>query len=454
MMNICMDFTWKTALQAANVLVFLYRGKYLSDLEIVILHGAWNNYTYGQIAEAQGYTSSYLCRDVGCKLWENLSMALKVKVCKTNFKAALKREWQKYTQAILSQNRNRLAKFLTTESITLFEGLVALGSTFYLERSPVENICCETILQPGSLIRIEGAKWMGKTSLVNRILQQGRSQAQKTVYLDCGNIKRSIAQDLDLLLPWLCVMVSRQLELNDKVKEYWDTDILGSNDNCSVYFEEYILAETSSDIVLALDNIDRLFCYGEVIDDFFGMLRSWHEQAKVYNCWAKLKLVLAHSTEVYVPLDIEQSPFNTGVPIMLEEFTLEQVEILASLYQLDWSRSQIERLMDLIGGHPYLIRLALYQIKTANLTIEQFIRESFQETGIYGDLLRRLLNMLKQSPELISAFTRVVRSNVPVELNPLNTYHLHSIGLVRQQDNLVFPRCKLYQIYFNRVLPV
>ena len=446
-------FTLEIALQTADDVIFRSKGRHLKDIETVIFCGAWRNETYDEIAEKTGYTRDYLTKDIGCKLWRYLSNALNEEVAKTNFKAAIKREWQKNTQANLAQ-RNLQPTLSLAENLTFPEGPIALDSPFYLSRSNCESVCYQTITEPGSLIRIKGAKWMGKTSLVNRILQQGRSQAQKTVYLDCGNIKRSIAQDLDLLLPWLCVMVSRQLELNDKVKEYWDTDILGSNDNCSVYFEEYILAETSSDIVLALDNIDRLFCYGEVIDDFFGMLRSWHEQAKVYNCWAKLKLVLAHSTEVYVPLDIEQSPFNTGVPIMLEEFTLEQVEILASLYQLDWSRSQIERLMDLIGGHPYLIRLALYQIKTANLTIEQFIRESFQETGIYGDLLRRLLNMLKQSPELISAFTRVVRSNVPVELNPLNTYHLHSIGLVRQQDNLVFPRCKLYQIYFNRVLPV
>ena len=446
-------FTLEIALQTADDVIFRSKGRHLKDIETVIFCGAWRNETYDEIAEKTGYTRDYLTKDIGCKLWRYLSNALNEEVAKTNFKAAIKREWQRNTQVNLAQ-RNLQPTFSLADNLTFPEGPIALDSPFYLSRSNCESVCYQTITEPGSLIRIKGAKWMGKTSLVNRILQQGRSQAQKTVYLDCGNIKRSIAQDLDLLLPWLCVMVSRQLELNDKVKEYWDTDILGSNDNCSVYFEEYILAETSSDIVLALDNIDRLFCYGEVIDDFFGMLRSWHEQAKVYNCWAKLKLVLAHSTEVYVPLDIEQSPFNTGVPIMLEEFTLEQVEILASLYQLDWSRSQIERLMDLIGGHPYLIRLALYQIKTANLTIEQFIRESFQETGIYGDLLRRLLNMLKQSPELISAFTRVVRSNVPVELNPLNTYHLHSIGLVRQQDNLVFPRCKLYQIYFNRVLPV
>ena len=370
MMNICMDFTWKTALQAANVLVFLYRGKYLSDLEIVILHGAWNNYTYGQIAEAQGYTSSYLCRDVGCKLWENLSMALKVKVCKTNFKAALKREWQKYTQAILSQNRNRLAKFLTTESITLFEGLVALGSTFYLERSPVENICCETILQPGSLIRIEGAKWMGKTSLVERILEQGNLQAQRTIYVDFSSVEREIIQNLDMLLRWLCIIVSFQLNIESKVQHYYQKSILGRNNNCTAYFEKYILTATKSDIVLALDNIDCLFANKEVTKEFVKILSNWHAKGKTDRHWSKLKLIVTQSTNACIPNNVDRSFFNLGTSIVLKELNFMQIKALANFYQLDWDDFSIHRLMKEVGGHPYFVRLAMHQIRTKNIALK------------------------------------------------------------------------------------
>lgn len=184
------------------------------------------------------------------------------------------------------------------------------------------------------------------------------------------------------------------------------------------------------------------------------MLRSWHEKGKVYLCWSRLKLILAHSTEVYVRLNIDRSPFNTGVPILLEEFTYMQVQSLASLHRLSWKKEQISQLMDLIGGHPYLTRLAMYHIKSTRITVKQFIKEALSETGIYSSLLLRLLSIIRQSPELVSVFTKVVSSDVPIELNPLHIYQLHSIGLVRQQDNLVFPRCKLYQFYFNRVFAV
>ena len=447
-MTLDLDFTWKTAKKTADNLIFNHTGKHLSDVEIIILHGAWNNRTYEEIAEAEGYTTNYLSKDVGGKLWCHLSTALKEKVSKRNFKAALQREWKNHSEAILAEYRTQLTQSNLTKNLTFPEGSVTLSSPFYLERSPIESICYETIAKPGSLIRIKGAKWMGKTSLVNRILEQGIFQGQKTVYLDFDGVEHTILEDLDKLLRWLCVMVARQLQLNDRVAEYWDTNILGSNDNCTFYFNKCFLAEIESDIILALDNVDRLFSHQKVVEDFFGLLRSWHEKGKIYDCWSRLKIVLAHSTEVYVPLDINQSPFNAGVPVLLEEFDRDSVATLANLYQLDWSDRDLDLLMDEVGGHPYLVRLAMYQINTNNLTLEQFLAEAISETGIYSNLLRRLANILERSPELSQAFTKVVQSEQVIALSSLQLYQLHSLGLVKYQRNLVMPRCKLYRDYF------
>ncbi|VEP17131.1 conserved hypothetical protein [Hyella patelloides LEGE 07179] len=412
------------------------------------MRGAWDNKTYEEIAETEGYSSSYLSKDIGNKFWNNLSTALQEKVSKKNFKGALQRKWCKHTQVNLIQYQTQISESLTTKNLAFPEGSVALGSPFYVKRSRCESVCYETIVKPGSLIRIKGAKWMGKTSLVNRILEQGRNSDYKTIYLDFDSVERSIVQNLDKLLRWLCAMVSRQLKLANKVNDYWDTDILGSNDNCTVYFEEYILAEITKEIVLAVDNIDRLFAYEEVIEDFLGMLRSWHEKGKTYHCWSRLKLVLAHSTEVYIPLDINQSPFNAGVPILLEEFDDKQVKILANLYQLKWDKFEISQLMDLVGGHPYLVRLAMYHVKNQNIPLEKLLQNAVSETGIYSNSLRRLSNILNQSPELSSAFARVVQSDEPIALNSLQIYKLHSLNLVKYQQNLVSPRCKLYRNYF------
>ncbi|MBE9046004.1 AAA-like domain-containing protein [Pleurocapsales cyanobacterium LEGE 10410] len=369
MMNIHTDFTWKTALQAANFLVFQHTGKYLSDLEIVILRGAWNNRTYEQIAEAEGYTASYLCKDIGCKLWGNLSTILQEKVSKKNFRSALQREWKNYTQASLIQNETQLVKPITMENGASTKGLFDLDAT-YIERSPIESICYETILKPGSLIRIKGAKWMGKTSLIKRILEQGNLHRQKTVYLNFDTVDCHTIEDLNKLLPWIFLAISAQLELPNKVWKHGNQNIIDSHNSSTLYFEEYILAEAKNDLVLAIDNIDRLSFNPAVMVDFLGLLCSWHELGKTNGCWSKLKLILSYSTKTHIPASTNRLPFNAGVPILLEEFDYEQVKTLADLYQIDLTSLEIDRLMNEVGGHPYLMKLAMYQMKTKSTTLK------------------------------------------------------------------------------------
>ena len=59
---------------------------------------------------------------------------------------------------------------------------------------------------------------------------------------------------------------------------------------------------------------------------------------------------------------------------------------------------------------------------------------------------------LEENKSLKEALTKVVTLSEPVELNSMQIYKLHSMGLVQQQDNKVVPRCNLYRMYFRRVL--
>jgi len=61
-------------------------------------------------------------------------------------------------------------------------GHVPLSSPFYIEHDGIESLCYETLLKPGSLIRIKAPKLMGKTSLLTRILAYGSIQNYQAVY--------------------------------------------------------------------------------------------------------------------------------------------------------------------------------------------------------------------------------------------------------------------------------
>jgi hypothetical protein len=443
-MNLESEFTGKDAQQVADRLAFQSTGKHLSDVEMIVFEGSWQGKTYEEMAQEAGYTVDYLNKDVGNKLWKKLSDLLGEKVSKKNLREPLKR-------ASKAQERP-LATSRAGQEIPFPEGSVPLDSPFYVERNGVESLCYDAIVKPGSLIRIKAPKLMGKTSLMTRILAQGQSQNYQTAYLDLGSVERSIVRDLAKFLRWLCLMVGRQLELENKLNDYWDTEILGSNDNCTVYFEEYLLPAINCPLVLGLDKVDLVFPYTEVIEDFLGMLRSWHEKGKISQIWKQLRLVMAHSTECYIPLDMNQSPFNAGVPVELLEFDLKQVKDLAGLHQLNWHESQVEELMGMVGGHPYLVRLALYEVSMGKITLEKLLGEAATEAGIYSNHLRRQLEMLQQVPELAEAWQNVVESSEPVELDSMQIYKLHSMGLVQRKNNQVMPRCHLYREYFCRVL--
>ena len=332
-------------------------------------------------------------------------------------------------------------------------GQVDLSSFYYVERPPTETDCYETILKPGALIRIKAPRQMGKTSLMSRILRHAEKHQYLTVPLSFQLADSAIFSDLDKFLRWLCVTVGRHLKLPPKISDYWWEET-GAKDNCSAYFAEYLLPQNSAPLVLGLDEVDMVFEHPNIAADFMGLLRAWHESAKTNVLWKKLRLVVVHSTEVYIPMNINQSPFNVGLPIELLEFLPEQVLDLAQRHGLNWDEEDVARLMKMVGGHPYLVRVALYQLARQETTLDDLLTIAPTEAGPYGDHLRRHWWNLEQREEMAEAAKRVLASVVPVRLEPIQAFQLHSMGIVHLQGNDVIPRCDLYHRYFSDRLNV
>ncbi len=324
----------------------------------------------------------------------------------------------------------------------------------YVERPPIESRCYDTILQPGSLLRIKAPKRMGKTSLIDKILFQAAKQNYRTVRLNLLQADKAVLKGLDEFLRWFSTFVSRRLGLPTQLADYWEEG-LGSSQNCTIYFEEQLLTQLEHPLVLVLDDVDRIFPASQIAEDFFGMLRVWHEEARTTRIWKKLRLVIAHSTEVYIQLNINRSPFNVGVPIELPEFTPEQVRDLAQRQGLDWDTSQVTQLISLVGGHPYLVQRAIHSLTREEITFEQLLQTAYTEAGIYSDHLRGHLWNLREHPELARAMKKVVEANSPVQLEPMLAFKLQSLGLVQLDSNYVKTSFHLYSQYFgaNLVCP-
>ena len=333
-------------------------------------------------------------------------------------------------------------------------GTVQLKSGLYVERPPIETDCFAEIEQPGALIRIKAPRQMGKTSLMARILSHARELGYETVPISFQRADSQVFDDLDLLLKWFCSQVGRRLKKLQDLEDYWMG--FGSKDKCNAYFEECLLEALEMPLVLALDEVDLVFPHGVVADDFFALVRSWYESARYGDVsselWEKLRVVIVHSTEVYVPSNINQSPFNVGKNVELAEFSPEQVQDLAGRYGLSASASYTDALMALVGGHPYLTRKALYHLRREDMTVVALAEMAATESGIYSDHLRRHLYVLREYPALAEAFRQVVSKGKPVEIDAEVSFKLESMGLVRLSGNEASPRCEVYREYFRNHL--
>ncbi len=328
----------------------------------------------------------------------------------------------------------------------------------YVERPPLELTCYEALQQAGSLIRVKAPRLMGKTALMTRVLGELAQLGYRTVHLSFELADRKIHfNHLDKFLRWFCVNLSRELRIPHQLDEYWDEEDLGSKVSCTTYLEDYLLDQSQDPLVIALDDVDILFPYPDIYEDFFGLLRSWYEKARSRPLWQRLRLVIIHATDVYSQLNINQSPFNVGLPIELPEFTLEQVRDLAEQFQLQSSHqlaaADLGHLLAMVGGHPYLIQLTFTYLRNQpERRLDDLLQEAVTDTGIFSSHLREQWLKLDPQPTLVDSLHQVVRSEQPVKLDPLASYQLQRLGLVRMVGHYAEPRCQLYRDYFRERL--
>ena len=319
----------------------------------------------------------------------------------------------------------------------------------YLEPEQLDS-CQKKLLQVGMLLRIKAPKQWGKTFLVNRLLEAVEKEGYQTAYIDVLDADTESCESLDRFLQWFCRNVGRELGVaKEKLRELWDEDD-DSKVNCNEYFDKGILPEVEKGLVLAFDNIDRLFqC--KVAEDVLTMLRAWFEKSKRNKDWWKLRLIVAHATECYVPMNANQSPFNVGETISLSEFDFSQVKELVEGHRVNLNDGEIGRLMEVIGGHPFLVEKAIAFLKdNPGVGLDELLGKAATLEGIYSSHLLGLWGYIQEREKLVTAMKEIVNGTEGADLkNPPLAHQLESLGAVKLDGNKVMPRCDLYRQFFR-----
>ncbi|HAA23945.1 MAG TPA: hypothetical protein DCP28_36140, partial [Cytophagales bacterium] len=111
---------------------------------------------------------------------------------------------------------------------------------------------------------------------------------------------------------------------------------------------------------------------------------------------------------------------------------------------------QVKTLMEMVGGHPYLLRKALYSIASGEYTFEELLKEAPEDDGPLGDHLRRHLLGLQRIPEAGDTMKEVIRNKPCHDTDAI--HRLRAVGLVEGSVPDIEPTAQIYVEYFKEKL--
>ena len=167
----------------------------------------------------------------------------------------------------------------------------------------------------------------------------------------------------------------------------------------------------------------------------------------------QLTLAIAYATEAHLFItDLNQSPFNVGTQLLLEDFTIDQVADLNSRYGSPLkSEAELALYYRLVGGHPYLVRRGLHEMTVRRLRLDSLVSEAGHDHGPFGHHLRRILVSLTQDRKLCEAVKGVLQGRPSLSTDSF--FRLQSAGVIAGDSaKHATPRCQLYKEYLKEHL--
>lgn len=329
-------------------------------------------------------------------------------------------------------------------------GTMRPDSKFYIERVADDHCWQHLAGAHAATLFVQAPMQMGKSSLMRRVLDRvSRVRQQPAAFVDFQQFTEQLLQHEENFFIEFCLMIGDALGIPDAIDQIWAkrrTNIV----NCSRYLSDYIIPRVAGPFVLAMDEVERMQT-APFRANFFGMLRTWHNNRVYEESFAKMTLFLSSSTDPYLLIDNpHQSPFNVATLIPLEDFSIHEVRELNRRHDTLLTPGQVNALMDLVNGHPFLTRLAFYQLSLGKIDMPTLLAQAADDAGPFGDHLRHYLLRVLNNPELRQALGRIVHDHTYKE--DAIFYRLKGAGLVRKNGTRVTFRNNLYERYFKERL--
>ncbi len=331
-------------------------------------------------------------------------------------------------------------------------GGMPLDSSYYVVR-PADRIIHSAVKRHDCIVRIQGPRQTGKTSLLARVIEQARQDGSLVVTSDFQALGPEDTATIETFFGALARQFHRTAQAGTSPTDYWDP-MLSANANFQGYLRDVVFEEAKVPVVWAIDEADRIFDR-EYRSSVFGLFRSWHNRRALEpdEAWKRFTLIMAYSAEARMLIpNPNESPFNVGTGANLQDFTPEQVGDLNERYGSPLvSDAELASLMALVGGHPFLVRSCLYEVKTRATNLDSIVAEARSDAGVFAEHLDRIRRLVCSRPEWTQAVHCVLNGEPCTDLDAFS--RLRSVGVLSGESmRSARVRCGLYEEYLRRWL--
>lgn len=370
------------AIEVTNAAMQTRWGRYLSDVEVAILRGAWQNQTYFEIADTYGYSTNYLTTTAGPKLWRNLSQALGEAVSKTNFRSALERHILSIPQGTPVQrfdlpSTSHIDWGEAPDASHFYGRTVELGQLqqWILGVSSSESQV-QSSVQTCRLIALLGMGGIGKTALAVKLVHQLQNQFEFIIWRSLRN-----APSLETLLADWILCLSQQQDTQADLSRLL----------------HYL---RSRRCLLILDNAETIFQEGDRAGHYRAGYEDYGELFKIVGEAAHASCLILTSREKPAEIAaLEDGVYVRSLPL---QGSAEAAQALIAAKHLSGSEEQKQALSTCYGNNPLAIKIVTSSIQDLfDGNIEQFLQ---QDTILFNGLRR----LLEQQFERLSDLERSV----------------------------------------------